>query len=290
MKKNAAFLSFALAAAAVQCAEIDGVVARVGTRAILKSEVHAEMTTRLTYQEQLASMIERLLILKAAEDSKMTLQDWVVKNRIDEIIKSSFGGDRNALVAALSKNRMSYAKWCTRIREDMIIAAMRWQTVDKNVDCPPSAMRMEYMNHPEKYRSPQRVTVSVVLLSPDKASKKDEVLEALSKEPFADVARRYSSDSRSSSGGKWENVVPHEVFKSEVCDEIAKMPKGTLSEWLEIDGWCFLIRLDDVIPAKNMSFAEAYDKIELHVRRQRSEKLYKEWIDRLKRENYIKVY
>ena len=281
------------AASFLGAVEVDGIAARVGVKPIYKSEILSELNMApkgMTYGEMRSKMIERMLILQAATESKLQLQDWVVQNRIDEIIKSSFGGDKNKLMAYLTESGISYAMWAERIKENMIISAMRWQVVDKNVQPSPAAMRNEYMKNPQRYRSPRRVTVSVVLLSPDKATLRDEVSEALKKQPFADVARKYSCDSRSSLGGKWEDVVPEEVFKTEVCDEISRMPKGTLSNWLELEGWCFLIRLDDVKAPKDNTFEEAYDEIERRVRSEQSEKLFKEWINRLQRDTYIKVY
>ena len=287
-------LAAALAAVSASAVEIDGIAAHVGVTPVLKSEIFDEMMATGAkpeeYEQVRSRMIERLLMLKAAEKSKMTLQDWAVDNRVGEIVNHSFGGDRNKLMEHLTARRMSYQDWRKRLKEDMVVAAMRWQAIDKNVSASPSAMRSEYMKHPERYRRRRTVTVSVVLLSPDKAEKREEVSKALKEEPFADVARRYSSDSRAALGGKWENVVPEEVFKREVCDEIAKMPKGTMSKWIEIDGWCFLLRLDDVKPAVNLSFAEAYDEIERRVREEVSRRLYSEWMERLKRETYVKVY
>ena len=149
---------------------------------------------------------------------------------------------------------------------------------------------MLFRSHPERYRRKRTVSVSVVLLSPDKADRKAEVSKALKEEPFAAVARRYSCDSRAAQGGKWEGVVPEEVFKREVCDEIAKMPKGTMSKWLEIDGWCFLLRLDDVKPAVNLSFAEAYDDIERNVKARLGKEAYRDWVQRLRAAAFIKIY
>ena len=285
----------ALIPAVAAAVEVDGIAARVGTEPILKSEILEEMALPggdggETYEQVRSRMIERLLVLKAAEKAKLSLQEWVVDNRVNEIVNHSFGGDRNRLMEALTARRISYQDWRKRIKDDMVAAAMRWQTIDRNVSASPAAMRAEYMKHPERYRRKRTVSVSVVLLAPDKADRKAEVSKALKEEPFAAVARRYSCDSRAAQGGKWEGVVPEEVFKREVCDEIAKMPKGTMSKWLEIDGWCFLLRLDDVKPAVNLSFAEAYDEIEQRVKAESARALNSAWMERLKRETYVKVY
>ena len=103
-------LTLALAAAALHAVavEVDGVAARVGSETILKSDVAEEMRRMglrdaSRFDEIRNEMIDRKLILKAAVDAKMTLQDWVVENRMREIIAKAFGGDRNKLIETLGQ-------------------------------------------------------------------------------------------------------------------------------------------------------------------------------------------
>ena len=287
----AAVLFAPLAAFAV---EVDGVAARVGTAVILKSDVvHELMRTGLDesrYGEVRNEMIERELILAAAADSKMTMQEWVVEDRIRKIIDNSFGGDRNRLIATLAGQKVSYPEWRKRMRDDMVVAAMRWQTVDRNVNPSPAAMREEYERNSKSYFRDSRVTVTAILLGPDDAGKKKEVEAALKRESFSEVAKRYSADARAKDGGQWKDVKPEDVFRPEICAEIAKMPVGTISKWVELDGWNFLLRKDAESGGEKMSFAEAYDEIVAAIRRAESKRLYDAWIERLKRETYIKVY
>jgi len=86
MKAFWAFAAAVAVTAAVSAVEVDGIAAKVGSESILRSEVAAEMA-RLglrdasRYAEVLNDMIDRKLMLKAARDSKMTMQEWVVENR-----------------------------------------------------------------------------------------------------------------------------------------------------------------------------------------------------------------
>ena len=107
------------------------------------------------------------------------MQDWVVENRIHDIISRAFNGDRNKLMEALAKDKVSYPEWRQRIKDDMVVNAMRWQIVDKNIQASPAAMRDEYAAHPERYIAERRVTVSAILLKPGDAEKSDEIDEAL---------------------------------------------------------------------------------------------------------------
>ena len=288
----AAALLAPLAAAAV---EVDGIAAKVDSEVILRSDVMAEMrragiADESRYGEVRNQMIERKLILKAARAAKMTIQDWMLENRIREVIDNGFGGDRNKLLEALAEDRIPYTEWRDQIREDLIVSAMRWNTIDKSVNPSPAQMKAEYEAHPERYTTDRRVTVSVILLKPEDAGKRAEIGKALKTTDFAELAKRYSADPHAKDGGLWKDVKPEEAFKPEVCEEIAKMPRGTVSHWIEIDGWSFLLRKDEDAAAAPIPFADAYERIERNVRRARCKELHAAWIERLKAESYIKVY
>ncbi len=276
-----AALAFASVAPAV---EIDGFAARVGTMTILRSEVLAEMQRlgerdESHYNQVRNDLIDRKLILKAASEAKMTIQEWVIENRVREIVAKVFGGDRNKLIEMLGKQKVSYPEWYAHTKEDMIINAMRWNVVEKNISPSPSAMRQEYEAHPEKYAKGHRVSVSVILLKPEEASRRDEISAALKEKGFDELG-----------GRKYENIDPVEVFKPEIVKEIEKMPKGTISHWIEIDGWSFLLRKDAETAGKRQTFEEAYEAVEAAVKAAEAKRLYKAWVERLRAENYVRVF
>ena len=122
----------------------------------------------------------------------------------------------------------------------------------------------------------------------EKPSEIDEALKAGT--PFSDLAREHSADAKAKEGGQWKDVRPEDVFRPEICEEIAKMPKGTISKWIELDGWKFLLRKDDERGGGKMSFADAYDVIAANVKNEEAKRIYTDWIERLKKETFIKVY
>lgn len=301
MKRNGFKGVFFVTAAALAVAvprllavEVDAVAARVGTETILKSDILHEMQRfnlpASAYGQVRAEMIDRKLILRAARESKMTMQSHVVEGRIREIIKTSFDGDRNKLIEALAARKMSYPEWHERMKEDMIVQAMRWNVVDKNVTASPAAMRKEYKDHPERYSDPGRMTVSVILLKPEDSGKRKDVEKLIREESFAAAAVKYSADGKASEGGVWKDIVPEDVFNAVICAELAKMPRYTISHWIETDGWSFLLRKDAEEPGKARTFLESYGKIERNVRAEASGKAYDAWIARLRADAYIKIY
>ena len=89
---------------------------------------------------------------------------------------------------------------------------------------------------------------------------------------------------------QYERVKADDVFSPELCAEIASLPKRTISRWIEIDGWSFLVRKDGEEPGASQTFEEAYDKIAGNVKEEAARKAYLAWIDRLRAETYVKVF
>lgn len=293
--KKLIFCAVASAAAVAGAVEIDGVAATVGGVTILRSDVRNEMVRRgiadeSRYVEFRNKLVERQLILKAAANAKLTMQEWVVEDRIRTIVDDSFGGDRTKLETMLIEQKISEADWRTKIKEDMVVAAMRWTVVDKNLTASPAEMREEYEKNSARYSAGDRVSVSVILLSPENAGKKPEITGLVKTVGFNELAKKYSADKRAKEGGVYKDVIPGDEFSEIVCEEIAKTPKGSISQWIEIGGWNFLLRKDDEKKSARRPFAEAYADIEANVKAAKAKRLYDEWIERLKSETYIKIH
>lgn len=293
--KKLLFCAVAVMMVAANAVEVDGVAATVGNVTILRSDVLEEMMRRgisdeSRYVEFRNRLVERELILKAATKAKLTMQDWVVEDRIRAIVDDSFGGDRIKLEAMLVERKISEVDWRRKIKEDMVVAAMRWTIVDKFVTASPSEMREEYEKNSSRYSAGDKVSVSVILLSPENAAKKTEITNLLKKEDFSSLAKKYSADKRAKEGGAYKDIVAEDEFSEVVCKEIAKTPKGAISQWIEIGGWNFLLRKDDEKSSAKRAFVDAYADIEANVKEAKSKRLYDEWIERLKAETYIKIH
>ena len=273
-------LSLALPAAAE---EVDGIAARVGTEVILRSDIFDELrrmgAPNDKYEDIREELIDRKLILRAAAEAKMTMQEWVVESRIREIIKKGFDGDRNKLMDTLTRQKVSYPEWRARMKEDMVVSAMRYQVVDKNVSASPADLRKEYREHKSRYSDDSKVTVSVIALQPSEAAKRDKIAAQVKTEPFEALGAQ-----------RFVNVKPEDQFNPEICAEIAKMPKGTISRWIEVRGWNYLIRKEDETVGHIRPFEDAIDDVEANVKEEVAKRMYKAWLKRLRDETFVKVY
>lgn len=288
---------------------VDGIAAKVDGEQITIGEVMTEVRRdpvmhlpgtgqadfKRMYRQTLDNMIDRRLILRDAEQQKLQMQDWVVDNRIREIVKDNFNGDFSALRAAIDGANMHYDTWKRTIREDLIAQAMQYQMVTRNVKVSPGAMRAEYAVNADNYSVSNSLDVSVILLGEaDGKSAAERAEEAVKRleggEDFAAVAKAMSSDPHASDGGLWKDVHPAEMFKPEIVEALNDLKVGERSAPIELKGWVTIIRKDAENAGIRRSFAEAYHDIQNTVRSKEARRLHKEWIKRLRDRSFIVIY
>ncbi len=296
------------AALATAGATVDGVAAKVNDAVITMGDVVTEMRRgadpkqdfRTAYSNAVEEAIDRRLILDAAREKKLEMQEWLVDNRVREIVKDNFEGDMNKLTAEITRSKVSLTDWRNQIRDDMIVNAMRFQMVDKDAVPTPAAMQNEYLMHRDRYCREAKTSVRVILLRPPAADDKttpsveargEEILGRLAKgETFADLARKMSSDSHAKDGGLWKDVKPEEAFRAEIAAEIATLKVGETSKLLNLDGWGFIVRKEAESTNQQLSFAEAYEEVHRNVRRELLKQRTKDWLARLRAAAYIKIF
>jgi len=292
---------------------LDGVAAYVNADMITIAEVMSEVRRspwadtapelrekrlRELYKATLDALIDRKLILTAAQKSKMQLQSWAVDNRVREIVANNFDGDQTKLHNLLADRKIALEEWRKNIEEDLMITAMRYQQVEKRIAPTPIEVRAEYDANKGRYQTENAVAVSLIILDPPgqagdeavdvRASKIAEALKAGT--PFASLAKTYSKDAKASGGGSWGKVNPEDVFRKEIVDALAKLKPGETSPVVILDGYGYIVRKDEQQDARALTFEEAAPLVESRLRMRQGEKLYKEWTDRLRKEAYIKIF
>ena len=93
----AAAAAAVFAASTAPAVEIDAIAAQVDSYSILKSDVAAEIQysggDAGDYERARNALIERRLVIKAAAEAKLTMQEWVVENRILQFFPARLSGE-----------------------------------------------------------------------------------------------------------------------------------------------------------------------------------------------------
>lgn len=307
------FTSFAKESPKPSTRLLDGVAAYVNEAKITISEVMSEVRRlpidhipvnereeqlRQMYHVALVGMIDRRLILDAAKKQNVQLQPWAIDARVREIIANNFEGDEAKLNVVLADRKITKEEWRLGLEQEMMLSAMRFQNVEKRVNVTPTEVRAEFEANKERYRTEAAVSVSMIVLDPPEtetgasvAARAAKIQAALKNgKSFAEMAKQYSKDSKAAAGGSWGKVNPEDVFRKELVAALAKLKPGEVSPLIELGSYGYILRKDDQQDMRLLTFEEAQPYAESRLKLAKAEKLYKDWLTRLRKDAYIRIF
>lgn len=167
-----------------------------------------------------------------------------------------------------------------RLEEDSVIRQLR-QQVEAVPAADAAAAREYYRSHPDKFTTPERVRVSMILLkvepwapgaSWDAAREEAARLEEKLKggEDFAGLARLHSADASAERGGDL-GYVHRGMFSEETQRVIDGLAPGGLSAPVRLLQGFAVFRLDERVPPRLNDFAQAEERARSLLQRERQE-------------------
>ncbi len=205
----------------------DEVLARVGDHLIRWEEVDVAVTVlsqqlasygRSASEAQIPSlrydvlqqMITHVLVLEDARGHEPANLDEQVKKQV-ETIKVQRGGEE-AFNAALKEMNLTPAYFARRVREDMIVSDRLQHIAEAQVKVTPEDVRSFYDDNQEKFKMPERVRASHILIQVPQDATADvkkakrtqiESVQTMLKngDKFTDLARKFSEDPVSARNG-----------------------------------------------------------------------------------------
>src|SRR5438067_9582873 len=216
-------LPICCAAFAQEPLEVDGMAAVVNGDVITISQVRTlsaprekQLRAQFTGQElekqlktarelALKDLIDRQLVLQAFKKEKYEIPDHFVEERMHEIIRENFGGDRNTFIKTLEAQNFTLGEFRRKEMESIIVQAMRGKNVKKeNMVVPPPKIEEYYKQHRNEVTSKERIKLRLIMV-PSRADTANAAAQrALAEEvlgqlaggaDFAQVAQTYASDS-----------------------------------------------------------------------------------------------
>src|SRR5438128_12412434 len=145
---------------------VDGIAAIVNGDVVTYSQVRSlsmprekQLRSQLTGEElqkqlkatreaALKDLIDRQLVLQAFKKEKYEIPDHFVEERMHEIIRENFGGDRNTLIKTLEAQNYTLCEFKQKEMEQMIVQAMRSQHVKTKNIMSPTKVDDYYKTHP----------------------------------------------------------------------------------------------------------------------------------------------
>jgi len=249
---------------------------------------------RKAYEVALHALVDRYLILDSFEKEGGAMPDWLVEQRVEEIVRDKFGGDRLKLMESLSKDGVSYDKWREEVLSHFIVSSLRHRQVNGKVKVSPVQVRREYNTNVDRYMTSPQVELKMIVLREGVSTvSADAVKKRLDGgEDFADVAKEVSVDRKAKDGGDW-GWVPLSDLRLELSEAIAASRESDATcHVLEVPGEkdTYVFKTSGWKAGNRIPFEDIQPEVENALRMKEEQRLYEAWIAGLKDDAYVKVF
>src|SRR5437868_13432266 len=262
---------------------VDGIAAIVNGEVITYSQVRAlsaprekllrsqltgkDLESKLLELRQLAlrDLVDRRLVIQAFKKESYQIPDHFVDQRMQEIIRESFGGDRNTFVKTLEAQNYTLGEFKQKGMERMIVAAMRSHNVKTNSIVSPIKIEDYYRKHHEEFTTKEQIKLRMIMISGQKDTASTPAQKTLAEEvlgrlascaEFDRTAQVYSEDSTRDNGGDWGWIERNTLAAA--LEKVAfNMPVGRISNIIEYAGNYYILKVEDKHGGTTRSLSEA---------------------------------
>ncbi len=295
---------------------VDGIAAIVNGDVITISEVRTlsaprekQLRTQYTGQElekqlkatrdlALKDLIDRQLVIQAFKKEKYEIPDHFVDQRMHEIIRENFGGDRNTFIKTLEAQNYTLGEFKQKEMESMIVQAMRSHNVKTKNIISPTKIEDYYRKHRDEFTSKETIKLRMIMIPGQKDTATAPAQKALAEEvlgrlasgaEFDRTAQVYSEDSTRDNGGDWGWIERKTL--AEPLEKFAfNMPVGRISNIIDYAGNYYILKVEDKQGGTTKSLNEARPDIEKKLIQEEAQQIQERWIASLRQKAYIKTF
>jgi peptidyl-prolyl cis-trans isomerase SurA len=295
---------------------VDGVAAVVNGEVITYSQVRGlvgprekllraqfngeELIKKIKEARELAlqDLIDRQLIIQAFKKENYQIPDHFVEERMHDIIRTDFGGDRNTFIKTLEAQNYTMGEFRKMETEKMIVQAMRGHNVKLDVIASPAKVEEYYKAHRDEFTSREQIKLRLIMIPSHASDGEAAAQRAMADEIFAKLqhgaefdrmAQLYSEDSTRENGGDW-GWVDRKTLAGPLEKAAFALEPGKVSNIIEFSGNYYILKVEDKHGGETKSLADARPDIEKKLIHDEAQKLQEKWLASLRSKAYIKTF
>jgi peptidyl-prolyl cis-trans isomerase SurA len=246
--------------------------------------------------DTLERLVENQIILHDFETGEYNRGglEGAIEMQLQDNIKATYG-NRIRCIKTLQAEGGSYEQYRKAFRERIIIQEMRRLRAGEVV-VSPHKIEVYYVDHPEQFREPSQIKLRMIMLS--KPANDDGQIRKLADEivaklkegaSFTELAAIYATDAKRYPGGDWGWWEAAKLRK-ELAEAEPALKTGDYSGVIETPEACFLMRVEDRRPEHIKPLSEVRGSIEQFLLTQESDRLQKQWVERLRKKTFVRYF
>lgn len=247
--------------------------------------------------EAIDELINRQVIIQYFKEKGFQLPGYLIEDRIATIIREEHNGDRAAFARKLAAFGMTIERFRKEEMDRIIVQSMRQQAVKAPASVPLDRLKKFYQEHIAEFTTEEQLQLRMIILrTNEKGSieQRQRFLEEIRQRvaagaKFSEMAKLYSEDSTAESGGDWGWVQPGTLNETLSKAAIGLKP-GQTGKPVTIGSTAYLLYCEGKKPRVVQSFDECRDIVEKVMLGQERQKAQDEWVAKLRKKAYIKVF
>jgi peptidyl-prolyl cis-trans isomerase SurA len=268
---------------------------------LLRTQYHGEELDKQIQTARAAALqdlIDRQLIVQAFHKEKFELPEHFVDERINDIIRDDFGGDRNTFIKTLQAQSYSLTEFKRLEMEKIIVSAMRSKNVKPVTTISPTKVMDYYKQHRAEFTVKEQVKVRLIMIPTRAAEGNTAAQKAIAEEilgkladgaPFDRMAQMYSEDATRDAGGDW-GWVERKTLAPELEKVAFNLPPGRVSHVIELGPNFYILKVEEKRGGETPSFAKLRPEIEKKLMQEESQRQQELWLAGLRQKAYIQKF
>ena len=297
-------LMMALVAHAAERVVVEGVLVRVNERIVTISEFTERIRQELAqmgaqpnneelqqFTEMLLDeMVSELVLLERAQEKRLTVEDEMVENALENLREENNLGDDQAWEEALASAGMTIDTLRERYRRSILLQRVVQGEV-RPVEITEEELRQQYEIEKEDFRVPAKVNLEQVYLADDGSNSADLLRRARGIVDRVRSGADFKAEATLAGAELQElGAIPADDCRPELKQALEPLNDGDLADPLVITGGIQIVRLVQRIPAGYQPFEDVVDGI----RRQHSAETYESQtrglVEKLKNQYLVEVH
>ena len=243
-------------------------------------------------------MIDRQLIVQSFQKEKFELPDYFVEQRINDIIRDEFGGDRATFIKTLQAQNYSLSEFRKLEKEKIIVAAMRGKNVKPVTTISPTKVNEYYQKHKAEFTAKEQVKLRLIMI-PTRAAEGNSAAQKMIAEeilgkladgaPFDRMAQMYSEDATRDSGGDW-GWIERKTLAPQLEKVAFNLPAGRVSHVIELGPNYYILKVEEKRGGQTPSLAKLRPEIEKKLMQEEQQRQQEIWLAGLREKAYIRKF
>ena len=245
----------------------------------------------------LQNMIDRIIIVKAAEEKGLLLPESYIDQEYDEVIDRDFGGDRSRFLEYLRSRGETTRDFRRNIYKRVVVNVMRAETRRSQSEISPERIEEFYVKNKLRFYQEEALHLRQVILTPManeglvtlRQTATKVIHELDNGANFGDIARKYSQDKMSRKGGDWGWIERKDIRK-ELSDIAFGLGITQYSQPIEIGEAIFILYAEDKREEVIQPVAQVRDIIENMLAGEIARETQEEWLNDLRNNAYVRYF